>query len=519
MRFTIRSAMIGGFGVMLFLIAAVGFFGWRSTVALSAESDDLFQSSVKDAASLAIAGDALWRLRYGFPQFMVLNNPVDRKRIVEEEPRLYAIVGDHMGRYEAHATTPEEKVVLKEWHEAWTAYIAARPKWFELYGAGKIQEAADWRLRTTTPFGAASVKSLGSLVELQRTVAVRKHAAAAAAARASATRFLSLMIGLAIVLGGGLAFMISRNVIRRLVQTVEVLTASQELAAGAEQLSGGAREQASSLEETAASLEEMTGTVKQNAESARQASQVALQASEVATNGGNVVTAAVDAMGGINTASKRIAAIIGTIDEIAFQTNLLALNAAIEAARAGEQGRGFAVVASEVRNLAQRSATAAKEIKDLIQESADKVAAGTDLVDQSGRALQEIVSSTKRVADIMSEITAAVQEQSLGIDQVSTAVMQMDQVTQTNAAQAAELSSTAQSLAAQAEQLQSFVGLSSMAAAPTAYPVTPGPAGLGAPSRRASRPAEPSHRNGNPPRIATLVGNGTSKAADGFEEF
>ena len=118
------------------------------------------------------------------------------------------------------------------------------------------------------------------------------------------------------------------------------------------------------------------------------------------------------AMGEITTSSKKIADIIGVIDEIAFQTNLLALNAAVEAARAGEQGRGFAVVASEVRNLAGRSATAAKEIKDLIKDSVIKVEEGSKLVDESGQTLEEIVGSVKQVSDIIAEIAAASQEQS-----------------------------------------------------------------------------------------------------------
>jgi methyl-accepting chemotaxis protein len=153
----------------------------------------------------------------------------------------------------------------------------------------------------------------------------------------------------------------------------EVQSGAEEISRGNTDLSQRTEEQAASLEETASSMEEMTSSVKQTADNAGQANQLATAARQQAENGGAIVASAVNAMSQINTSSKKIADIIGVIDEIAFQTNLLALNAAVEAARAGEQGRGFAVVASEVRNLAGRSATAAKEIKGLIQDSVAKV--------------------------------------------------------------------------------------------------------------------------------------------------
>jgi len=236
----------------------------------------------------------------------------------------------------------------------------------------------------------------------------------------------------------------------------QVSSTSQQLSSASEELASGAQEQASSQEETSSSLVEIAATVKQNAENAQQARQLAETSREAAEKGGAVVHEAVIAMGEINSSSKRIADIIGTIDEIAFQTNLLALNAAVEAARAGEQGRGFAVVASEVRNLAQRSATAAKEIKGLIQDSVRKVETGSDLVNRSGHTLNDIVTSVKRVTDIVAEIAAASREQATGIEQVSKAMSQMDQVTQTNSAQTEELSSTAEELSSTAEQLQAL---------------------------------------------------------------
>ena len=236
-----------------------------------------------------------------------------------------------------------------------------------------------------------------------------------------------------------------------------ILTSSDEISRGNADLSQRTEEQASSLEETASSMEQMTSTVKQNADNAREANQLAAAARDQAEKGGDVVQKAVNAMGEINTSSKKIADIIGVIDEIAFQTNLLALNAAVEAARAGEQGKGFAVVAAEVRNLAQRSAGAAKEIKGLINDSVERVDEGSKLVDESGKTLEEIVNGVKKVSDIIAEIAAAAQEQSAGIEEVNKAITQMDEMTQQNAALVEEATAASESMNEEAKEMNDLM--------------------------------------------------------------
>ncbi|MCB1775553.1 MAG: methyl-accepting chemotaxis protein, partial [Gammaproteobacteria bacterium] len=185
---------------------------------------------------------------------------------------------------------------------------------------------------------------------------------------------------------------------------------------------------------------------------------LASSARDQAAQGGEVVGRAVAAMSEINESSKKIADIIGVIDEIAFQTNLLALNASVEAARAGEQGRGFAVVATEVRNLAGRSATAAREIKDLIQDSVGKVRNGSELVNESGANLNEIVAGVKQVGDIIAEIAAASAEQASGIDQVDRMITAMDEVTQQNAALAEQTSAASGAMTENARQMRELIG-------------------------------------------------------------
>lgn len=289
-----------------------------------------------------------------------------------------------------------------------------------------------------------------------------------------------------------------------------ITSTASDIAEGNANLNKRTQEQSSALQETASSLEEMTATVKQNASNATQANQLAAGARDTAGKGGQVVSSAVQAMGAITESSKKVADIIGVIEQIAFQTNMLALNAAVEAARAGDQGRGFAVVAAEVRNLAQRSAAAAKEIKSLIQDSADKVDQGAKLVNRSGETLQEIVTAVKKVSDIIAEISAAGEEQAAGIDQINSAIAQMDKSIQQNAAMVEEAASAAESMNEQACGLGDLVRFFRLGEDAVASVTPPSPrAAVRSAVGAARRPGTHGTRNGKTNGVHAAVTSGS----------
>jgi methyl-accepting chemotaxis protein len=501
----IGARLMIGFGLVLAITLVIGLTGVYNTTRFAEDVVHLAARNTKGATYLADARSAIWQLRWDVAQFIAVPEPEERKKIVARGPQFRKIVEDNLDLFAKSDRTPDELAVLKETREAFAGYMDSRPRWFALYEAGSLEDAANYRARTITVYGGQMVAALGKLFELQRKNAERSEAEAVERA-AKPRNLLLLLIGLALAAGVVIAWLITRSITRPLEAAVAVAqevatgnlavhiesrrrdetgrllralaemrdglreavdrirnsaqsvgSASRQIATGNAEMSNRTEEQAASLEESASSMEELTSAVRQNADNAGRANELAMGAHEVAARGGHAMAEVITTMGGISHSSRKIADIISVIDGIAFQTNILALNAAVEAARAGEHGRGFAVVATEVRNLAQRCAAAAKEIKGLIEESAQRVDGGTRLVEGAGKTMEDIVAAVSRVNQIMGEITAASREQLSGIQQVGKAVTEMDRITQANAALVEESASAAENMAAQAEQLVSAV--------------------------------------------------------------
>lgn len=225
-----------------------------------------------------------------------------------------------------------------------------------------------------------------------------------------------------------------------------IVHASREITADTLDLASRTEQTTGNLHETTRTMEQIAASVKNTAASTDRAAGIATENAAIAADGGRIIAEVETTMTNIDEASRKISAIIGVIDSIAFQTNILALNAAVEAARAGEQGRGFAVVASEVRALAQRSATAAHEIKNLIGVNVEQVSCGTRIVHRAGEAISALVGKARIINDIMADVAQATQQQSHDIGTVSAAVADLDHLTHLNTAVVSASTSAAESL-------------------------------------------------------------------------
>lgn len=224
MRFNIRQKLLFGFAIVLAAMLGVGGFAYLQ---ISQLEETLRLTQGKEAL-LGRAQSALWELRLGFAQFVVLTGQDERQKITDAEPRLYKVLEENLAAYGASPGLTEDEIAgHKDTLESWNAYKEMRPQWFTYMADNQEEEARDWQSKYTTPLGAATVKAFSQLIETtHKADAQRRERQVAAAQQAQ-----QLMIGLgalAVLLALTVALLVLRSMlapIRKLQAALDQLTA------------------------------------------------------------------------------------------------------------------------------------------------------------------------------------------------------------------------------------------------------------------------------------------------------
>ena len=406
----------------------------------------------------------VFELRGNFWKHIANTDRSAMARIDEANEQLKQKIQATLDSYEKTIVLPEDRELFSAIKAPYERYLAGWEQVAPLSRAGKAKEATARYMAVADPAHAQLKAAIRALVAWNRKNGDRNAEAVTRSIGQTRVWAWSLL-GISVIAGSLLAFLIVRGVDRALHLAItelsqgasQVAGAASQIASSSQSLAQASSEQAASLEETSASGEEINAMARRNSESALGAAGLVSGSQQKFVETNQWLEETVTAMGEINAQSGKISNIIKTIDEIAFQTNILALNAAVEAARAGEAGMGFAVVADEVRNLAQRCAQAAKDTSALIEESIAKSNDGKVKVDRVAVAIKVVTGDAVQMKAMIDDVNAGSQQQAQGIDQIAKAIHQMEQVTQEAAASAEESASAAEELSAQAETLREVV--------------------------------------------------------------
>ena len=480
----IGKRIIGGYALILALLAAVAAFGFYALRAVEGSYDALLQVNVQ---AIIGATELKQEARDQVAQYRgLLLYPEQRSRLLadlrESHRQFDALLEKLRGLSRAEA----ERRLLDEIVATQKQYKESQERGIQLMEQGKPKEAIG--LSDTLLVQVTALRDkCDQYIKLWQT-----HMAEGMSdvSRTIDRTFLLLssISALAIVLGLAFGALLTRSITRPLREAINQLSSSSsEILATTTQVASGAAETATAVSETTATVEEVKQTAQVASQKARYVAESAQKVAQVSQAGRKSVEEAIAGMGRIEAQmaavgesivrlseqSQAIGEIIATVGDLAEQSNLLAVNAAIEAARAGEQGKGFAVVAQEVKSLAEQSRQATTQVRAILgdiqkataaavmatEQGSKAVEAGVRQSGEAGESIRLLAESVADAAQAATQIAASSQQQIAGMDQVALAMDNIKQASLQNVAGTRQAETAAHNLHELGRGLGAMVGI------------------------------------------------------------
>lgn len=270
-----------------------------------------------------------------------------------------------------------------------------------------------------------------------------------------------LLFACALVIAIAVSVMVLRGLRKTLLDVGGTLSNSVDLISGvatevergSSGLANNSNRQAVGMVKAREGLENVRSGANENAALAGQAQERLERLMKRLDQGLEAMRALQQAMGSITLASQQTAAIIDTINEIAFQTTILSVNAAIEASRAGESGKGFQVVAREVKALARRASIQVRSSAQLVAHSQQQTGSGVIQVEELLRIAKDIATAADELKESMTRLAIDSRDQQRTVADIATQVVDVAALADSNRADSHRAGATTATLSLQVRNL------------------------------------------------------------------
>jgi methyl-accepting chemotaxis protein len=277
----IGARLVLGFSIMILLMVIISFAGYRSTMNIQRNLDEIFTGRLPSIDYLIEADRDLQQLLVAERSIIFCDTESNVfKELVQEYETKMRQSEERWEKYKALAVTREEKAIIPKYEKAREEWKAISRK---LMDGRKSDTREGRRLAIDLSLGIAKKGFeemrgyLGELQGINLNIAQQAHHSASATYRTTIT-ILLIIAGVGLFMGLFLMWTIGRGVTRPLNAVIQGLTegaeqvssASGQVSQASQQVSQGTSEQASGIEETSSSLEEIASMTKQNASNAVQ---------------------------------------------------------------------------------------------------------------------------------------------------------------------------------------------------------------------------------------------------------